>query len=68
MHKPQGHVVLCTYCTFKVFVFKFCILEHELLLEVYIGFINFWNNVVDHVYRGLETFYLVTFLHHISPS
>jgi hypothetical protein len=25
MHKPQGCAVLCTYCIFRVSVFKFCI-------------------------------------------
>jgi hypothetical protein len=56
-------MVLCTILCFYLFLFsKLFILEHELLSGVYIGFINFWTSVVDHVYRTLETFSLVFFM------
>jgi hypothetical protein len=62
MHKPQGCVVLCTYCTFRVSCFQ--VLYPLILVFIrgfYIGLINFWVSVFGLIYRTLETFSLVPF-------
>jgi hypothetical protein len=59
MHKPQGRVVLCTYCTFRVYSFQvLCPFEHIFIIGFYIGLTKFWVSVLGLIYKTLETFSL----------
>jgi hypothetical protein len=62
MHKSQGCVVLCTYCTFRVSCFQVLYpLIHVFIRGFYIGLINFWVSVFGLIYRTLKTFFFGTF-------
>jgi hypothetical protein len=64
MHKPQGCVVISTYCTFRVYCFQVLYsIEHVIIRGFYIGIINLWVSVVGHIYMTLEMFSLVPFSH-----